>query len=91
MEFKMTEEQEMVRETSRQIAEEKIRPVAAEYDESCHFPWDIMKIIADADLSGVYIDEKYGGLGLGTLGFCIAIEELSWGCAGISIGFAATV
>ncbi len=90
MEFKMNEEQEMVRETSRQIAEEKIRPVAAEYDESGEFPWDIMKIIAGADLSGVYIDEKYGGLGMGTLGFCIAIEELSWGCAGISIGFAAT-
>jgi butyryl-CoA dehydrogenase len=90
MDFKLTEEQEMVRETSRQIAQEKIRPVAAEYDESGEFPWDMMKIIADADLSGVYIDEKYGGLGLGTLGFCIAIEELSWGCAGISIGFAAT-
>lgn len=90
MDFKLTEEQEMIQDLSRQIAEEKIRPVAAEYDKTCEFPSDIMKILADSDLCGVYLDEKYGGMGMGTLGLCIAIEQLSWGCAGISIGYAAT-
>mgnify|MGYP006284786539 CR=1 FL=1 len=90
MDIYFTEEQEMIREVAREIAAEKIKPVAAEYDESGEFPHDLMKVIADADLFRVYIDEKYGGMGLGTLALAIAIEELTWGCAGISIGYAAT-
>jgi len=90
MEFRFTEEEEMIREVAREIAREKIRPVAAKYDETGEFPWDIMKIIAEADLFRVFIAEEYGGLGLGTTALAVAIEELSWGCAGISIGYAAT-
>ncbi|MCL6630517.1 MAG: acyl-CoA dehydrogenase family protein, partial [Armatimonadetes bacterium] len=46
MDYFFTEEQNMMREVAREIAEKKIRPVAAEYDESGEFPWEIIKAIA---------------------------------------------
>jgi len=90
MDLNFSEEQEMIREVAREIAVEKIKPVAAKHDETGEFPHDIMKVIAEADLFRVFIDEKYGGMGMGTVALAIAIEELTWGCAGISIGYAAT-
>ncbi|MBU0684221.1 MAG: acyl-CoA dehydrogenase family protein [Candidatus Omnitrophica bacterium] len=90
MDYLLTEEQQMIRDLCRQIAEEKIKPVAAEYDERGEFPWDIVKIFAEADICGVYIPEEYGGMGGGVLEMAIAAEELSWGCGGISLAFAAT-
>ena len=80
----------MIRDLCRQIAEEKIKPVAAEYDEKNEFPWDIVKILAESDVCGVYIPEEYGGMGGGVLEMAIATENLSWGCGGIALAFAAT-
>lgn len=80
----------MIKELCHQIAEEKIKPVAAEYDEKNEFPWDIVKIFADSDICGVYIPEEYGGMGGGVLEMAITTEELSWGCGGIALAFAAT-
>ena len=65
MDYLLTEQQVMVRDLARKIAKEKIAPVAAEHDEKETFPWDIMKVMAESDLCGVYIEEKYGGLGGG--------------------------
>jgi len=90
MEFLLTEEQKMLKDLCRQIAREKIAPVAAEYDEKEEFPWPIVKILADSDITGVYIPEAYGGMGGGVFELAIATEELSWGCGGISLAFAAT-
>ncbi len=90
MDYQLTEMQLMVQETARKIAEEKIRPVAAEYDESGKFPWDIMKIIADSDLFGVYIEEEYGGMGGGVMELAIATEEFSKACGGIAVCYAAS-
>ena len=64
MNYLLTEAQIMIQELARKIAEEKVRPVAAEYDEKEEFPWPVMKILAESDLFGIYIDEKYGGTGL---------------------------
>jgi len=86
----LTEEQMMIRDLCRQIAREKIQPVAAEYDEKEEFPWPIVKILAESDICGVYISEEYGGMGGGVFELAIATEELSWGCGGISLAFAAT-
>lgn len=80
----------MIKDLCRQVAEEKIKPVAAEYDEKEEFPWDIVKVLAESDICGVYIPEEYGGLGGGVLEMAIATEELSWGCGGIALAFAAT-
>ena len=90
MDYLLTEEQKMIKDLARQIAEEKIKPVAAEYDEKEEFPWPIVKIMAEADIFGIYIPEKYGGTGGGILDLAIATEEISWGCAGIALAFAAT-
>ena len=63
MDYFLTEEQKMIRDLARQIADEKVRPVAAEYDEKEEFPWPILKVIAESDLFGIFIEEKYGGTG----------------------------
>ncbi len=88
--YLLTEEQKMIRDLARQIADEKIRPVAAEYDEKEEFPWPILKVIAESDLSGVYIEEKYGGMGGGVMDLCIATEEFSKACGGIAVSYAAS-
>jgi alkylation response protein AidB-like acyl-CoA dehydrogenase len=90
IDYLFSDEQIMIRDLARQITDEKIRPVAAEYDQSEKFPWDIMKIIAQSDLFGVYIEEKYGGMGGGILELCIVTEEFSKGCAGIAICYSAS-
>ncbi|UCD54706.1 MAG: acyl-CoA dehydrogenase family protein [Candidatus Omnitrophota bacterium] len=90
MDYLLTEEQKMIKDLCRKIAREKIQPVAAEYDEKEEFPWPIVKILADSDVFGIYIPEQYGGMGGGVFDLAIATEELSWGCGGISLCFAAT-
>lgn len=90
MDYLLTEEQQMIKDLCRQISVEKIVPVAAEYDEKAEFPWDMVKVFAESDICGVYIAEEFGGMGGGVLEMAIAAEELSWGCGGISLAFAAT-
>jgi len=90
MDYLLTEEQKMVQELTRKIADEKIRPVAARYDQSEEFPWEIIKIIAEADLFGLFIPAEYGGMGAGMLNLCIATEELSRACGGIAVCYAAS-
>jgi len=89
MDYFLTEDQMMIKELARQIAEEKVVPVREELDEKEEFPWEIMKVLAQSDLLGLYIPEKYGGLGKGCLELCIAIEELSRACLGVSTTYAA--
>ncbi|MBU1006653.1 MAG: acyl-CoA dehydrogenase family protein [Candidatus Omnitrophica bacterium] len=90
MDYLLTEEQIMIRDLARQIAKEKIKPVAAKYDAEGIFPWDIVKILSESDLFGIYIEEKYGGTGGGSMELVLATEELSKACGGISLALAAT-
>lgn len=90
MDYQLNEQQIMIRDLARQVAREKIKPRAAEYDEKEEFPWEIMKVLAEADLFGIYIEEKYGGTGGGVLELAIATEELSRACAGTAVCFAAS-
>lgn len=90
MDYFFTEEQKMIKDLCHQITDEKILPVAAQYDTSEEFPWDVIKVIAKSDLFGVFIEEKYGGMGGGMTELCIATEEFSRGCAGIALAFSAT-
>ena len=89
MDYFLTEEQQMIRDLARQIAEEKIVPVRAELDETGEFPWEIIKVLAQSDMLGLFIPEEYGGLGKGCLELCIAVEELSRACVGVSTSYAA--
>lgn len=90
MDYFLTEQQIMIRDICRQIAEEKIRPLAAELDEKEEFPWEIIKILGQSDLFRIFIEEKYGGTGGGVLELSIATEELSRACAGVAVGYAGT-
>lgn len=90
MDYGLTEQQEMIRDLCRQIAEEKLKPVREHYDETGEFPREIFKIFAQSDLCGLYIEEKYGGMSGGVMDLCIAVEELSKVCSGIALSVAAT-
>ncbi len=90
MDYLLSEEQIMVRDLARKIAQEKLKPIVKELEEKEEFPWVIMKMLADADLFGVYIDEKYGGMGAGVLELCLVTEELSRACGGVAVSYAAS-
>ncbi|MFC1809054.1 acyl-CoA dehydrogenase family protein [Candidatus Omnitrophota bacterium] len=90
MDYLLTETQMEIKELARQIADERIRPVVAHHDETEEFPWEVMKVIADSDLFGVYIDEKYGGFGGGVTELAICTEEFSRACGGIAVCYAAS-
>jgi len=89
MDYGFTEEQLMIRDLARKVAEEKILPVRAELDEKEEFPEEPMKALAEAELFGIYLPEEYGGFGGGALELCIAVEELSRICGGVAVSFAA--
>jgi len=98
MDYLLTEEQVMIRDLCRQVAQEKIAPVAAECDKAERFPHEVMKIIAQSDLFGIFVPAQYGGtLELppgqtagGVLSLCLATEELSRACGGIAVCYAAS-
>ncbi len=85
-----TEEQLEIKNLTRKIAEEKILPIRAEFDEKEIFPREILAEIARADLFRVFIPEQYDGLGGGTTELSIVTEELSRICGGIAICYAAS-
>lgn len=78
----------MIQGLARKVAVEKVLPVRAELDEKEEFPWEIMRICADAGLFGVSIEEEYGGFGGGVLENCLAVEELSRICLGVATSYA---
>ena len=98
MDYLLTDEQKMIQELTRKIAHDKIQPVAAKYDQTEEFPWDIIKILAQSDLFAIFMPQEYGGtLQLpegqnvgGVLNLCIATEELSRACGGIAVCYAAS-
>jgi len=90
MNWFLTDEQKMIIETAREIAVKKILPVREKYDHEGIFPWDVVEAMAAADLCGLYIPEEFGGFGGGVFELCLAVEELSKVCGGISLAMAAT-
>ena len=77
MNFDLTEEQIMIRETVRDFAEREIRPVAQELDEKAEFSLDLTRKMGELGLFGMYLPEKYGGQGLDVLSYTIAVEEIA--------------
>ena len=78
----------MIQDLARKVAVEKVLPVRAELDEKEEFPWEIMKVCAEAGLFGVSISEEYGGFGGGVLENCLAVEEMSRVCLGVATSYA---
>ncbi|MFZ5649484.1 MAG: acyl-CoA dehydrogenase [Bacillota bacterium] len=75
--YKLTEEQELLRQTVRRLAETKVAPRAAEIDEADEYPWDLKEIFAEQGLMGAGVPEEYGGTGAGLLSVCLITEEIS--------------
>jgi len=79
----------MIKDTARRITEEMVIPTRADLDEKEEFPWEIIKEIANVGLFRIFIPKEYEGWDGGSLDLCLAIEELSRGCCGVSISYAA--
>jgi len=77
MNFDLSEEHKMIRETVREFAEREIKPVAQQLDEKAEFSPALTKRMGELGLFGMYLPEKYGGQGLNTLAYIIAVEELA--------------
>jgi len=77
MEFSLTDEQQHLRRTVREFAEGEIAPHVMEWDESSHFPSEIIPKLAEMGFLGVIFPEQYGGSGMGYVEYAIIIEELS--------------
>ena len=77
MDFTFTDEQKHLRKSVREFAEGEIAPHVMEWDESSHFPAEILPHLAEMGLMGVIFPEEYGGAGLGYIEYAIVIEELA--------------
>jgi alkylation response protein AidB-like acyl-CoA dehydrogenase len=71
-----TEEHEMIRQTARDFAQKEIAPIAAEYDESGDFPYETIMKMGEMGFMGIEIPEEYGGAGMDTLSYVLAMEEI---------------
>ena len=79
--YRLTEDQLMLRDAVRVLADEKVAPRAAEVDRTAEFPWDLKELLATHDILALPFAEEYGGLGGELLNVCLAVEQLSRACA----------
>jgi len=79
--YRLTEEQTLLRDTIRTLADERVAPRAAEIDKSAEFPQDLRELLAAQDILALPFPTEYGGLGGELLPVCLAVEQLSRACA----------
>lgn len=91
MNFDLTSEQEMIKRTIRQFADEEVAPSALERDRTKQFPVEIFKKLADMGIMGLPFPEEYGGGGADTVSFAIVTEELSRACGSTGITYSAHI
>ena len=89
MDFDLSDEHRLLRRTVREFAEQRIAPVAEELDREHRFPYDIVAEMAELGLMGIPLPEEYGGSGGDTLGYAIAVEELTRVDSSVAITLAA--
>jgi alkylation response protein AidB-like acyl-CoA dehydrogenase len=77
MDFRLTEEQEMIRAAARDFAQAEIVPIAAEFDASGKFPVETIRQMGLLGLMGIEVPEEYGGAGLDSIGYSVALMEIS--------------
>jgi alkylation response protein AidB-like acyl-CoA dehydrogenase len=77
MDFRLTDEQQVLRKSVREFAEAEIRPHVMEWDEAQHFPTELVGKMAALGLLAVQLPEEYGGSAMSAVDYCICIEELS--------------
>jgi alkylation response protein AidB-like acyl-CoA dehydrogenase len=89
MDFRLSDDQQLLRRTVREFAEAEIRPHVMEWDEAQHFPMELLPKLADLGLTGIQFSEEYGGAAMSAVDYCICIEELARVCPAIALSVAA--
>ena len=89
LDFALGETADMIRDTTRRFASEKIAPLAAKIDAEDWFPIELWPQMGELGLHGITVEEEYGGLGLGYLEHVIACEEVSRASASIGLSYGA--
>ena len=87
--FGLGETAEAIRDSVRSFAQEKIAPRAEEIDRTNTFPRDLWPEMGALGLHGITVEEEYGGLGLGYLAHCVAMEEVSRASASVGLSYGA--
>jgi butyryl-CoA dehydrogenase len=85
MELRLTEEQRLVQKTAADFAKNEILPIAAELDREHRHPRELVARLAELGLMGVAVPERYGGAGMDTVSYVLAVEEISRACAGTGV------
>ena len=83
--YRLTDEQELLRQTVRQLADERIAPRAAEIDTSEEFPWDVKELLAEHEILALPFPPVYGGVSGELLPLCLAVEEIARVCVTSSL------
>ena len=84
MDFELSDEQQMFRDTLRSFVEKEITPVASEWEREGRYPTEIVETMKEMGLFGITISEEYGGLGLDMVSFTLVFEEISRGWMGVA-------
>ncbi len=77
MDLQLTEDHLLIQKTARDFAQNEIAPIAAHFDETGEFPYETVKKMGELGLMGIEVPEEYGGAGLDTLSYVLAMEEIS--------------
>ncbi len=76
------------REKAKSIADQYVRPIAAELDRTGEYSWNVIKALQENGLMGIWIPKEYGGKEASIVDLCIVVEELSKACGGIGVSYA---
>src|SRR3989338_9815518 len=87
--FQLTEEQELLRKTVREVSEENFKEKAREIDKTHRFPRENFELLAKLGMAGLILPEEYGGTGLDYVSYAMVIEEIAKCCATTSVILAA--
>jgi acyl-CoA dehydrogenase len=85
----LSEQQLSLRETARQFARQEMAPLAAKYDQSMEYPWEVLQKAHATGLLNLSLPESVGGVGLPMVDQAIIAEELAWGCTGMQTAMGA--
>jgi alkylation response protein AidB-like acyl-CoA dehydrogenase len=84
MDFELSDEQKLLRDTMRSFVDEQIRPVAREWEESGRYPEEIVATMRDMGLLGLLVPEEYGGMAADMVSLAVVFEEISRGWMGVA-------
>jgi alkylation response protein AidB-like acyl-CoA dehydrogenase len=85
MDFEFSAEQVAIRDTIRELVQDRVAPRAAEIDQTAEYPKDIEKLFADNGILGIPFPEEYGGISGSSVTICMGIEEIAKACASSSL------